>query len=79
MESCPVQTVPLPLAPFPPKTLGEQKIQSYSAPTQRHFGDSRSFSLNFEQRKVSWEKTRWRRAEAAEKGRRINLASEVEA
>lgn len=36
----------------------------------------RFFSLNFEQYKVSWEKTRWRPAEAQKS--RINLASKLE-
>ena len=43
------QTVSLPLAPGPLETPSIQEVESYTAHTQRHFGDSRPFSLNFEQ------------------------------
>lgn len=53
--------------PFPLEKQRQQELESYSAPIQLHFGDSRFFFLNFEQCKVSWEKTRWRLAEAEKK------------
>lgn len=42
-------TVSLPSAPCPLETSRVQEVESYTAHTQRHFGDSRPFSLNFEQ------------------------------
>lgn len=62
--------------PFPLEKQRQQELESYSAPIQLHFGDSRFFLLNFEQCKVSWEKTRWRLAEAEKS--RLNLASKLE-
>lgn len=70
---------PLPPAPFPPETPRAPQTGRYAAPTQRPFGDSGSFSLNFERGDVGRGKTRWRRAEGGKKGRRVNVASELEA
>ena len=43
------QAVSLPSAPCPLETPRVQEVKSYTAHTQRHFGDSRPFSLNLEQ------------------------------
>jgi hypothetical protein len=51
--------------PFLLETPREGELRE--RPHQRHFGDSHFFSLNFEQYKLGWEKTRWRIAGGAEK------------
>ena len=48
-SSASLETVSLPSAPGPLETPRVQEVESYTAHTQRHFGDSRPFSLNLEQ------------------------------
>lgn len=64
-EGCPAQPNLLLPMPFLLETPREGELRE--RPHQRHFGDSHFFSLNFEQYKLGWEKTRWRIAGGAEK------------
>lgn len=77
--ACLPQAVLLPPAPLALETPRQQETGNHGAPTQRPSGNSSAFTLNFEQRGVDRRRTRWRRAAGAEKGRRLRVASELEA